>query len=42
MRFTEGPPPIACVGVGEMVPQWPFVANGPTDYAKVKELLKLE
>jgi AraC-like DNA-binding protein len=30
MRFTEGPPPIACVGSGEMVPQWPFVANGPT------------
>ena len=30
LRFTEGPPPIACVGPGEMVPQWPFVANGPT------------
>ena len=30
LRFTEGPPPIACVGNGEMVPQWPFVANGPT------------
>lgn len=30
LRFTEGTPPIACVGPGEMVPQWPFVANGPT------------
>ena len=30
LRFTEGPSPIACVGPGEMVPQWPFVANGPT------------
>ena len=30
LRFTEGPPPVACVGPGEMVPQWPFVANGPT------------
>src|SRR5690606_14708791 len=30
LRFTEGPPPIASVGPGEMVPQWPFVANGPT------------
>ena len=30
LRFTEGEPPIACVGVGEMAPQWPFVANGPT------------
>ena len=30
MRFTEGPPPIACIGPGEMVPQWSFVANGPT------------
>lgn len=30
LRFTEGPPPIACVGRGEMVTQWPFVANGPT------------
>lgn len=33
LRFTEGPPPIACVGVGEMLPQWPFVANGPTSKA---------
>lgn len=33
LRFTEGPPPIACVGPGEMVPQWPFVANGPTSRA---------
>jgi AraC-like DNA-binding protein len=30
LRITEGPPPIASVGPGEMVPQWPFVANGPT------------
>jgi AraC-like DNA-binding protein len=30
LRFTEGPPPIACIGEGELVPQWPFVANGPT------------
>jgi AraC-like DNA-binding protein len=30
LRFTEGPPPLACVGDGPMVPQWPFVANGPT------------
>ena len=30
MRFTEGPPPIASVGPGEMVPQWPFVAGGRT------------
>jgi AraC-like DNA-binding protein len=33
LRFTEGPPPIARVGVGEMFPQWPFVANGPTSKA---------
>lgn len=30
LRFTEGPAPVACVGPGEMSPQWPFVANGPT------------
>ena len=30
LRFTEGPPPVACVGPGAMAPQWPFVANGPT------------
>jgi len=30
LRFTEGTPPIACVGPGQMVAQWPFVANGPT------------
>jgi AraC-like DNA-binding protein len=30
LRFTEGPPPVACVGNGELAPQWPFVANGPT------------
>ena len=30
MRFTEGPPPIASIGPGEMVEQWPFVAGGPT------------
>jgi hypothetical protein len=33
LRFTEGPPPVACVGSGEMKPQWPFVANGPTSKA---------
>ena len=30
MRFTEGPPPLASVGPGPLVVQWPFVANGPT------------
>lgn len=30
LRFTEGPPPIASVGAGPMVTQWPFVAGGPT------------
>jgi AraC-like DNA-binding protein len=30
LRFTEGPPPLASVGPGELLPQWPFVANGPT------------
>ena len=33
LRFAEGPPPIASVGPGEMVPQWPFVAGGPTSQA---------
>lgn len=33
LRFTEGPAPVACVGVGELLPQWPFVANGPTSKA---------
>lgn len=33
LRFTEGPPPVACIGTGEMRPQWPFVANGPTSKA---------
>lgn len=33
MRFTEGPPPRACLGPGEMAPQWPFVAGGPTSVA---------
>ncbi len=33
LRFTEGPAPVACVGAGEMLPQWPFVANGPTSKA---------
>ena len=33
MRFTEGPPPIACIGPGAIVPQWPFVAGGPTSLA---------
>ena len=30
LRFTQGPPPVASVGPGPLVPQWPFVANGPT------------
>lgn len=30
MRFTLGPVPLACVGRGELTPQWPFVASGPT------------
>ena len=30
LRFTEGPAPLASVGPGELSPQWPFVANGPT------------
>lgn len=30
LRFTEGPPPVASIGPGEMTEQWPFVANGPT------------
>lgn len=30
LRFTEGPPPVASVGPGDLRPQWPFVANGPT------------
>jgi AraC-like DNA-binding protein len=30
LRFTEGPAPVASVGPGELSPQWPFVANGPT------------
>jgi AraC-like DNA-binding protein len=33
LRFTEGPPPLASVGPGEMTPQWPFVAGGPTSEA---------
>jgi AraC-like DNA-binding protein len=33
LRFTEGPPPVASVGAGEMAPPWPFVANGPTSKA---------
>ena len=33
MRFTEGPPPLASVGPGPLVAQWPFVANGPTSKA---------
>src|SRR5688500_15040366 len=33
LRFTEGPAPIACVGVGQLTPQWSFVANGPTSKA---------
>ena len=30
MRFTVGPVPLACIGPGELRPQWPFVASGPT------------
>jgi AraC-like DNA-binding protein len=33
LRFAEGPPPVACVGLGALKPQWPFVANGPTSKA---------
>jgi len=33
LRFTEGTPPIACIGPGDLAPQWPFVANGPTSKA---------
>ena len=33
LRFTEGPEPLACIGPGELVRQWPFVANGPTSKA---------
>lgn len=33
LRFTEGPPPIASIGPGKMVEQWPFVAGGPTSMA---------
>ena len=33
MRFTEGPPPIASLGPGELKPQWPFVGGGPTSVA---------
>ena len=33
MRFTIGPVPHACVGPGELRPQWPFVASGPTSKA---------
>lgn len=33
MRFTEGTPPVARIGAGELLPQWPFVAGGPTSLA---------
>ena len=33
MRFTIGPVPHACVGPGDLRPQWPFVASGPTSKA---------
>ena len=33
MRFTIGPVPHARVGPGDLVPQWPFVASGPTSKA---------
>jgi AraC-like DNA-binding protein len=29
MRFTHGIVPTACIGPGELVPQWPFVVSGP-------------
>ncbi len=33
MRFTIGPVPHARVGPGDLAPQWPFVASGPTSQA---------
>ena len=33
MRFVIGAVPQACVGPGELAPQWPFVASGPTSKA---------
>jgi AraC-like DNA-binding protein len=30
MRFCTGAVPLACIGPGELAPQWPFVASGPT------------
>ena len=33
LRLTQGAPPLAVVGPGEMAPRWPFVANGPTSKA---------
>jgi AraC-like DNA-binding protein len=33
MRFTRGTPPVATVGPGELVPQWPFVVSGPNSKA---------
>ena len=33
MRFVLGPVPRASVGPGDLLPQWPFVASGPTSKA---------
>ncbi|MFC4293622.1 helix-turn-helix domain-containing protein [Novosphingobium tardum] len=33
LRFTEGQPPVASVGPGQLERKWPFVANGPTSRA---------
>lgn len=33
LRMTNGTPPVARVGPGRMVRQWPFTANGPTSRA---------
>ncbi len=33
VRFTEGPPPLACIGPGEMVPQSTLIGVGPTSRA---------
>lgn len=30
MRFVEGVPPLATIGQGPLMPQWPFVVSGPT------------
>src|SRR5690606_36194014 len=33
IRFAEGQPPSACMGLGKLFLQWPFVANGPSSKA---------